>query len=118
MTTTFQAYLPDAYDMQLYELGLIDTKPTDLGIIFNRQMTYAADVLFWVVIFLVKASFLALYWKVFRISRRFRIAWWATSVYTFASFAAIFLSIILHCGYKPQYLADPGKSMAPLHTIL
>ena len=70
----------------------------------SEQMDYSitlqlvVDMIFWLVIFFVKASFLATYWALFNVSRRFRIAWWAVAFYTFASGWALFLAPLWVCG--------------------
>ena len=106
---TSQIYLPNEYDLELHDLGFIDTEPPAFDEAFNLKLTIAALILFWVVMFSVKASFLALYWHLFRVSKRFRIAWWITAVYTALSFVIIFLSILLRCDYKPQDMGNPGQ---------
>ena len=58
----------------------------------------AVDMLAWMTLYLVKASFLAFYWSLFRVSTSFRRAWWAISVYTFFTFWPLFLSQLWKCG--------------------
>ncbi|KAH7118970.1 hypothetical protein B0J11DRAFT_617257 [Dendryphion nanum] len=53
-----------------------------------RRMNDVMIVGFWCVIYFVKASFLALYWTLFALSQKFRIAWWIVTAYTFFTFAA------------------------------
>ena len=53
--------------------------------------------------YLVKASFLALCWSIFKVSARFRKAWWTIAAYTFISFWSIFLSQLWQCGTPSDY---------------
>ena len=79
-------------------LGLSKPLPTQSEIDYGMRLQLADNLLFWLIIFFVKASFLATYWRVFSISRIFRICWWAVMAYTFITFWAIFLSRLWACG--------------------
>ena len=52
----------------------------------------------WTTFYLVKASFLALTWSIFKVSVGFRRAWWAVTVYTFLTFWPVVLSEFWECG--------------------
>lgn len=106
---TYQVYLPTEYNAELYGLGLSDVAPTEKDIIFSLKMNLANVMLFWIVIYLVKASFLALYWTLFRVSPGFRKAWWAVAIYTCISFCAIFVATLWQCN-NPKSVFDPGMS--------
>ena len=54
--------------------------------------------LFWCSKYSVKASFLALYWHIFKISKQFRIAWAALAAYIGVCFLITFFSILSRCG--------------------
>ena len=112
---TYQAYLPIEYNAQLYALGLSDVATTEAEVAFTLKVSTANVMLFWVVIFLVKASFLALYWSVFGVSRHFRTAWWAVAAYTLVTFCIIFLSVLWHCGH-PRDMVDPGTFSTAIPT--
>ena len=60
-------------------------------------------MLFWVAIFAVKASFLATYYYIFKVSSGFRKAWWCITVYTMLTFLAIFLGILWTCQTPSQF---------------
>ena len=66
----------------------------------------AVEMLAWMTLYLVKASFLAFYWSLFRISAFFRRAWWAISVYTFLTFWPLFLSQLWRCGNPLEYASE------------
>ena len=68
---------------------------------------YLAQVfLYWTAIYAVKASFLALCWYVFRVSSRFRKAWWIVTVFTFLTYWPIVLPQLWTCGSPADY-ANP-----------
>ena len=69
---------------------------------------YLAQVfLYWTAIYAVKASFLALCWYVFRVSSRFRMAWWIVTVFTFLTYWPIVLPQLWTCGSPSDY-ANPA----------
>jgi len=53
----------------------------------------------------VKASFLALYWAIFEVSKKFRMAWWAVTAYTSVAFLATLLASFWNCT-KPTHLTN------------
>lgn len=106
---TYQVYLPSEHNIELYGLGLSGSAPTKEQMIFSLKLNMANVVLFWIVIYLVKSSFLALYWTVFSVSSGFRKAWGLVATYTVISFCATFLALFWHCGH-PKGVVDPGMS--------
>lgn len=100
--------LPIEYDAQLYYLGRIDKAPARDQMEFTNKLELPVLLLFWLIIYIVKASFLALYWHIFAISTRFRIVWAITTTYITLSFLVTFLSIFWHCG-TPSKMVDFGK---------
>lgn len=68
---TYQVYLPTEYNAELYSLSLSSMALTEKDMVFSLKMTLANVMLFWIVIYLVKALFLALYWTLFRTSPGF-----------------------------------------------
>lgn len=93
---------------QLYMLGLRQDPPEPVQITYMLRLHLAFNLMFWVVIYLVKASFLALYWHLFEISTRFRIVWWVTAAFTAVGFLTSILLFLWHCG-SPAKLLDEGK---------
>ena len=104
-TTTYQLYVPSNYEAQLYNMGIIDKSPLGYDPVRTVKYTRANVLLFWLVIYAVKASFLALYWEIFHVSRRFRIAWMVLAVYTALSFFATWFSYLWRCG-SPKDLVN------------
>ncbi|CAI6339408.1 unnamed protein product [Periconia digitata] len=94
--------------MSIYENGITDP-------VLLLRANIANTVLFFTTIYAVKASFLALYWKIFELSRGFRVAWILVSIFTFTSFLATFLSMFWQCG-SPKYFDDTErcKSAVPI----
>ena len=72
----------------------------------DLHLSIPGNVLVWTTLYFVKASFMALYWTIFKVSPGFRIIWWITAVYTFLTFLAIILSYFWQCG-NPLKVADP-----------
>ena len=114
---TFQSSFHIDYNAQLYTDGASDTPPTEDDMMYSLKMNIINGIMFWIVIFLVKASFLALYWKVFEVLKTFRTAWWLVAVYTLLSFLVIFLSIFWHCG-DPKRAFDLGWYLSASYNEL
>lgn len=109
---TWQRYVPVEYKTQLHAAGLSEGTPPRYDPIDALKNDSANLLMYWCTIYAVKASFLGLYWQIFEVSRRFRIAWYAIATYVGLSFAISFLSFFWHCG-TPATLIDPRKSLTP-----
>ncbi len=55
-------------------------------------------ILFWTVLWSVKAAFLALYWRLFRDLPWYRRAWFALAVFTFLAYGGCVTTLALSCG--------------------
>ena len=73
----------------------------DLVLALNAYL--ASDFLLWTTLYCVKASFLALMWSVFEISRTFRKIWWVVSGYTFIAFLVCIISELWTCGRPSDF---------------
>lgn len=94
-------------------MGIIDeseVKPSNPH--RNAQLNAANSLIFWCVIYSVKASFLALYWHIFEISLKFRIAWAFAAVFTFISFGMTLMWGFWLCG-SPKYFPDAQREFPP-----
>ena len=100
-------YLPDQYWAQRYYLGLGGRLPTLEEQILANKLELVTLFFFWIIIYLVKASFLALYWHLFRVSSRFLIVWWCTTGFIALSFLITMISILWKCG-NPVHILDLG----------
>lgn len=66
--------------------------------------------LYWGIVYSVKASFLALYWRLFSISIRFRTAWGCVVAFVGISGLITIFSNLWYCG-SPSNLMDPGRAL-------
>ncbi|KAK4184946.1 hypothetical protein QBC35DRAFT_33679 [Podospora australis] len=55
-------------------------------------------ILFWSVLWSVKAAFLGLYWKIFRDLPVYRKVWYALAVFTFLAYGGCVVTLSLSCG--------------------
>ena len=60
-------------------------------LVLALRLQLATDILLWTTLYLVKFSFLALMWSIFRVSCPFRKAWWTVTIYSVITFLIIFL---------------------------
>jgi hypothetical protein len=92
-TITFQLIAPTHYNAQLARIGVISaTEVKAIDSSFYSKINAANSLIFWCVIYAVKASFLALYWHVFAcLCIRFRVAWVVAAIFTFACFMVTFM---------------------------
>jgi hypothetical protein len=104
----FEIYVPIEYNAILYSKGLSNRPPTQVEAVRDMKLNIAGIVLFFCTIYSVKASFLALYWQIFQISKRFRLAWFCLAVYTILSFVVSFITVFTRCG-PANYFANLGK---------
>jgi len=109
MVTIFEIYVPIEYNAILYSKGLSTQPPTDVEVLRDMKLNIATLILFFLVLYSVKASFLALYWEIFQISRRFRVAWFVLTGYMGVSFIVTLITIFTRCGAAKDF-ANLGKS--------
>ncbi|KAF2745791.1 hypothetical protein M011DRAFT_121301 [Sporormia fimetaria CBS 119925] len=102
--------LPIENRAHLYFLGQNNEPLTMAEIKFMNDMEVGQLLLFWLIIYSVKASVLALYWQIFAISDWFRLLWWGTTIYIAVSFGATFLSVFWRCG-APSNVVDLDACM-------
>jgi hypothetical protein len=107
-TTTYQLYVPSDYNAQMYAMGIKDEPPVGRDPVRNAKLNVANILLFWLLIYAVKTSFLALYWEIFSVSMRFRVAWTVTAVYTALSFSITWVSVFWRCGL-PKDMVNLSK---------
>ena len=102
---TQASYLPLFYQLQLFARRQGPPPTYDMMVTYFR-VEFAQFLLFWMVIYLVKFSFLALYYALFAISKPFRAAWWGVTAFTVLAFLVDFLASLWDCG-SPSGLFDP-----------
>ena len=103
---TWQRIVPIALEYQYYEMGVSNKVPPSLDMQEVLIYNSANLVLFWCLKYAVKASFLALYWHIFELSRRFRIAWVLLTLYTTLSFLVTLMAIFWHCGTPDTFMSQ------------
>jgi hypothetical protein len=107
---TYQLFLPIEYNAQLFYMGLSDHPPTDQDVVLDMKLNVANSALFFCVIYSVKASFLALYWQIFAVSKKFRVIWVLLGVYTVLCFLVSLLAYFWNCG-RPHDVINQGKKI-------
>ena len=103
----FEIYVPIEYNAILYSKGLSTRPPTQVEAVRDMKLNIADILLFFCTIYSVKASFLALYWQIFQVSRRFRIAWFSLTAYMVLSFIVSVITVFTRCG-PAEYFANMG----------
>ena len=104
-------FLPLYYAVQLWAADLgpgVEHK----DMITYYQVGVGTFMLFWVVIYLVKFSFLMLYRSLFAVSKSFRAVWWGVFVFNMMAFFICFLSVLWTCGH-PGKLFNTSQSLSP-----
>ena len=71
----------------------------------HLQMNIATSALYWSCIYSVKASFLAMYWTIFRTDNHFRFWWKLAAVYVLAAFVTTIMMRFTLCGEVKHALA-------------
>ena len=87
---------PLDYKVQLASAGL-GPEPSDSDVQKYFHFEVAVSSMFWIVIYLVKLSFLMLYKQIFGISRLFMKAWWPVLAYTLLTFCICFVAVFWSC---------------------
>lgn len=105
--TTLQA--PHSYYLAHGVAGLV---PADEKFLYhgNKYVRYefASIGLFWTTLWVVKASFLTLYWKLFEGLREYRRWWWGVVVFTASTYMGCWIASALNC-HPPSLYFDFGE---------
>jgi len=109
--SSWQVFGPKEYLYHLYRLNIIKVVPPAWNVT-DQRWNITNILLFWCVVYMVKASFLALYWPIFELSAKFRIAWRIATAYTAVSFGITLLWVFWTCGSPVNYL---DRGMIHLH---
>lgn len=88
---------PISNAIQLYSVGQ-GSKPSNSELEKFLRLVVPSEILFWVVLYLVKFTFLLLYRQIFGVNKQFKKYWWAVFAYTFITFWAAFLTVFWTCG--------------------
>ena len=105
--------LPSLYYMTAAVAGAIPVSP---DLITNTEeylrFEFPIIILFWTVLWCVKGSFLALYYKLFRELRLYRRVWYVLSAFTFIAYVGCVTTLSLSCRPTSNFFkfAQCGKS--------
>ena len=91
-------------------------QPLDSDLKRYARLVVAVSAQFWVVIYLVKASFLLFYRLLFGVSQNFMKAWWAVNAFTTVTFFINFLAVFWSCG-APSHLFVIGTFTSGFHQV-
>ena len=93
----------------IQEIGLYAAhegpKPSSAALERFIRFEFAAILLFYVVIYTVKATFLLFYRQLFGVNRMFTRYWWGVTIYTVVCFLASFLTAFWTCETPGQLFA-------------
>ena len=98
--------LPILIRAQKSDFGGEVPKMDEINFVTKLQLWFG--LLLWLILYTVKASFLALFWQIFSISRRFRMVWWASTVFVTLSGCITIVSVLWRCG-DPSRPEDYGE---------
>ncbi|KAL8787522.1 MAG: hypothetical protein Q9213_002180 [Squamulea squamosa] len=102
--STYTVMFPLNYSVEFWVAGLgKGPSVTDLKRYFRLEI--AVSLLFWIIIYLVKFSFLAFYHLLFSVSRKFMRAWWPVCAFTVVTFLINFISVFWACEAPRQLFA-------------
>jgi hypothetical protein len=90
--------LPSLYNMVGMIAGVIPISTELISTVENYlRFEFAIMILFWTVLWCVKASFLALYFKLFRELPMYRRAWYILAVFTFCAYVGCWVTLFTSC---------------------
>lgn len=94
--STYTVMFPLNYSVEFWVAGLGE-EPSAFDLRRYFHLEIAVSLLFWIIIYLVKFSFLALYRFLFGVSRNFMRAWWLVAGFTALTFLINFISVFWAC---------------------
>jgi hypothetical protein len=80
------------------------------------RFQFPITILFWTVLWSVKAAFLALYWRLFRDLKWYRRAWFVLAVFTFLTYGGCVITLCLSCGPDIRNFFAFNKCNGPQHV--
>lgn len=106
---TYTVMFPLNYSVEFFAAGI---GPPPSNEYLNRyfHLEIAVSLLFWVVIYGIKFTFLVFYREIFGVSQIFIRIWSAVVVFTIITFWLCFISVLWACG-TPVQLFVVGKSV-------
>jgi hypothetical protein len=90
--------LPSLYYMLATIAGVIPISPQLISTVENYlRFEFATSILFWTVLWCVKASFLALYFKLFRELPMYRRVWYTLAAFTLCAYVGCWITLATSC---------------------
>jgi hypothetical protein len=90
--------LPNLYYMSAALAGVIPISADLMSISEDYlRFEFPIMVLFWTVLWCVKASFLALYFKLFQDLPMYRRAWYILAAFTFCAYVGCWITLLMSC---------------------
>jgi glucan phosphoethanolaminetransferase (alkaline phosphatase superfamily) len=80
------------------------------------RFQFPITILFWTVLWSVKAAFLALYWRLFRDLPWYRRAWYVLAVFTFLVYGGCVVTLALSCGPDIRNFFRFAQCAGPEHV--
>lgn len=101
--------MPALYTMTAMLTGKISLSP-DLIPQTETYLRYQfpITVIYWTVLWCVKAGFLALYFKLFKELRPYRLTWYALATFTLLAYAGCWISLATSCGTMSNFFKFNG----------
>ena len=93
----YSALFPLTMELQLYSLKM-GPKPSTAHLHKFFHLLVPTEIFFWVVIYLVKLTFMLLYQQIFGVKKKFMVFWWIVLTYTILTFIAAVLTVFWSCG--------------------
>lgn len=92
---------PLTVELLLYSVGVGPMpSPAQLSKFFH--LLVPTEIMFWVVLYAVKVTFLLLYREIFGVKKNFMRFWWAVMAYTIITFLIAFFTVFWSCGSPSQ----------------
>jgi len=90
--------LPSLYYMVAVIAGVVPPSTDLIPTVENYlRFEFPIMILFWTVLWCVKASFLALYYKLFRELRVYRLVWYALATFTLLAYVGCWITLTTSC---------------------
>jgi hypothetical protein len=112
---TYTVMFPLNYAVEFWAAGEAP-EPTMAQLDRYFRLEIAVSMMFWVIVYLVKVSFLLFYHQLFSVSNTFIKAWWAVIAFTVVSFLICFLSVLWGCGVPERLFVVGGCDILQRET--
>lgn len=100
--STYTASFARDYTIELWVFEGVGQWPSNSEFELYSRSVLAVSLQFWLCLYLVKLSFLLLYWRIFGISQNFMKVWWIVAIFTLVTFLVNFLAPLWSCNTPAQ----------------